>query len=135
MFGVRFFDTHRPWEDWVGMLLGILIAISPWGSGEANHGLGSLSDPGLALMNTVLVGVLVFGLAQLEYISLRRWEEVCEMALAIWLIMSPYVFGYSPDGVLRFWHAILGGAVLLLAALKLWQDWELSDRDLAQHGQ
>jgi len=25
--------------------------------------------------------------------------------------------------------------VVLLAALQLWQDWDLSDQDLAQHGQ
>ena len=26
----RFFGTHRPWEDWLGMLLGVLIMVSPW---------------------------------------------------------------------------------------------------------
>lgn len=26
----RFFKTHRSWEDWVGMLIGVLIGISPW---------------------------------------------------------------------------------------------------------
>ena len=26
----RFFNTHRPWEDWFGMLLGVLIVVSPW---------------------------------------------------------------------------------------------------------
>ncbi len=135
MSGARFFDTHRTWEDWVGMLLGILIAVSPWMNGEINYGLGLMSDPGLALMNTAVIGILIIGLSQLEYIALRRWEEGCEMALAVWLIMSPYVFGYSTDGMLRFWHAALGGAVFLLATLKLWQDWELSDRELARHGQ
>ncbi|AEI02930.1 hypothetical protein OCA5_c17920 [Afipia carboxidovorans OM5] len=135
MSGARFFDTHRTWEDWGGMLLGLLIALSPWLNGDVNHGFGSLSLPGLAMINTAIVGILIIGLSQLEYVALRRWEEVCEIALAIWLIMSPYVFGYSTDGMLRFWHAALGGAVLLLAALKLWQDWDLSDRELAQHGQ
>ena len=135
MSGVRFFDTHRPWEDWVGMLLGFLIAFSPWLTGQANYGLGVLPEPGLALMNTVLVGALVFGFSQLEYLVLRRWEEGCEMVLALWLIVSPYIFGYSADGTLRIWHAALGGIVLLLAALELWQDWELSEQELAQHGQ
>ena len=39
------------------------------------------------------------------------------------------------DGLLRFWHSSLGGLVVLLATLQLWQDWNLSDHDLAQHGQ
>jgi hypothetical protein len=23
-------DKHRTWEDWFGMLLGVLIVVSPW---------------------------------------------------------------------------------------------------------
>jgi len=30
MSGISFLKTHRPWEDWVGMLIGVLIGISPW---------------------------------------------------------------------------------------------------------
>jgi hypothetical protein len=71
----------------------------------------------------------------MEYIALQRWEEACEMALGLWLAVSPYVLGYSADGALRFWHTALGGLVILLAALKLWQDWDLTDQDLARHGQ
>ena len=37
--------------------------------------------------------------------------------------------------MLRFWHTGLGGIVVLLAALQLWQDWDLSEQDLAKHGQ
>jgi hypothetical protein len=79
--------------------------------------------------------MLVFGLAQLEYVALQRWEEVAAIFLALWLIISPYVFGYSGDGLLRFYHSTLGGLVLLLAALQLWQDWDLSDQDMLKHGQ
>jgi hypothetical protein len=30
---------------------------------------------------------------------------------------------------------VLGGLVVLLGALQLWQDWGLSDQDLADHAQ
>lgn len=131
----RFLDTHRSWEDWAGMLLGLLITLSPWMTGEANNGLGAHTDQGLALLNAVCVGILVFGFAQLEYIALRRWEEACEIALGFWLLISPYIFGYAAGGTLRLWHTSLGGAVILLGILKLWQDWDLSDEELARHGQ
>lgn len=135
MSGFRFFDTHRSWEDWFGMLLGLLIVLSPWLTREANHGLGTLQEPGFAILSTVLVGILVFGLAQMEYIALQRWEEAGEIVLGLWLIVSPYILGYSAGGALRFWHTGLGAVVLLLALLKLWQDWNLTDHELAQHGQ
>ena len=85
----RFLGTHRSWEDWVGMLLGLLITLSPWMTGEANNGLGAHTEQGMAILNAVCVGILVFGFSQLEYIILRRWEEACEIALGFWLIASP----------------------------------------------
>jgi hypothetical protein len=87
------------------------------------------------VLNTFIVGILVFGLAQLSYIALQRWEEVAEIMLGLWLIASPYIFGYFDDGLLRFWHSSLGGLVVLLAALQLWQDWDLSDQEMLKHGQ
>ena len=93
------------------------------------------AERSLIVLNTFTVGLLVFGLAQLEYVALQRWEEVAEILLGLWLIISPYLFGYSGEGMLRFWHTGLGGIVVLLAALQLWQDWDLSEQDLAEHGQ
>lgn len=135
MFGAGFFNTHRTWEDWFGMALGMLIVLTPWLTGETNHGLGAESEPRYVILATLLIGILVFCLAQMEYISLQRWEEGGEMALGLCLIAMPYFLGYSDDGVLRFWHTGLGGAVFLLAVLKLWQDWDLTDKELTGHGQ
>ncbi len=128
-----FFRTHRTWEDWLGMLLGVLIILSPWFPTQAGHEIVD-AERSVLIINTFAVGILVFGLAQLEYIALQRWEEAAAILLALWLIVSPYVFGYHGDGLLRFYHSTLGGLVLLLATLQLWQDWELSDQDLLKHG-
>jgi hypothetical protein len=129
-----FFQTHRTWEDWCGMLLGLLIALSPWFPTQQGH---EAADAGrsLVILNTVMVGIVVFGLAQLEYVSLQRWEQVAAIVAGLWLMLSPYFFGYHVDGLLRFWHSGLGAFVVLLSALQLWQDWELSDRDMLKHGQ
>jgi hypothetical protein len=128
-----FFKTHRTWEDWLGMLLGVLIILSPWFPTQAGHEIVD-AERSVVIINTFAVGILVFGLAQLEYIALQRWEEGAAILLALWLIISPYVFGYHGDGLLRFYHSTLGGLVLLLATLQLWQDWELSDQDMLKHG-
>jgi hypothetical protein len=124
-----FFKTHRTWEDWFGMLLGVLIALSPWLSGQV---LSADDEYSAVIINAAIVGILVLGLAQLEYVALQRWEEVVEAFLGAWLIASPLVFGYSTDGPLRFWHSSLGGLVVLVALLQLWQDWELSDQEMGQ---
>ena len=133
MSGIRFFNIHRPWEDWVSMLIGVLIGFSPW--------LAEQQHDQAVMWNAVLVGALVFGLAQLEYVSLHRWQaigeagEIGEIACGLWLMASPFTFGYAEAGALRYWHFALGAIVALLAALELWQDWSLSDEELAQHGE
>lgn len=134
MSTVRFFNTHKTWEDWCGMVLGIAIALSPWLTRQANYGLGGV-DHGPIVLNALLVGIVLFGLAQLEYVALQRWEEAAGLALGVWLVFSPYLLGYSADGALRYWHWGLGALTMALAALELWQDWDLSDRELAKHGQ
>ena len=127
MAGIRILGVHRTWEDWVGMLLGVLIGFSPWLAEQQ----GDLA----VNWNAVLVGALVLVLAQLEYVSLQRWEEVGEIALGLWLIGSPFTFGYAEAGPLRYWHFVLGAIIALIATWELWQDWRLSDKQLAQHGQ
>ena len=134
MSDFRFFNTHRTWEDWLGMLLGVLIVVSPWFPSQASHEVID-ADRSYVILNTFAVGIIVFGLGQLEYVALQRWEEVAGILLGLWLIASPYMFGYSGDGMLRFYHSSLGSLVLLLAALQLWQDWDLSDQDMLRHGQ
>ena len=134
MSDFRFFNTHRPWEDWVGMLLGVLIMVSPWFPMQAGHDVVD-ADRSYLILNAFVVGMLVLGLAQLEYVALQRWEEGAAIVLGLWLMASPFMFGYSGDTILTVWQAVLGGLVALLGALQLWQDWNLSDHDLAGHSQ
>jgi len=116
------------------MLLGVLIVLSPWFPSPASHEVVD-AERSFAVLNTFTIGILVFGLAQLEYVALQRWEEVAEIVAGLGLSASPYICGYSGAGMLRFWHTSLGGLVVLLAALQLWQDWGLKDEDLLKHGQ
>ena len=129
----RFFGTHRPWEDWVGMLLGVLIMVSPWFPMQASDAIDA--ERSHLILNSFVVGMLVLGLAQLEYVALHRWEEVASIVLGLWLIASPNIFGYSDDQALQLWHILLGGLVALIGALQLWQDWNLTEQDLAKHPQ
>ncbi len=115
MWDFRSLTTHRTWEDWCGMLLGVLIVLSPWFPSPASHEVVD-AERSFAVLNTFTIGILVFGLAQLEYVALQRWEEVAEIVAGLWLIA-------------------FGGLVVLLAALQLWQDWGLKDEDLLKHGQ
>ena len=109
------------------MLIGLLIGFSPWLADQEGYQAVN--------WNAILVGAVVLVLAQLEYVSLQRWQEIGATILGLWLIASPFIFGYAEAGPLRYWHFVLGALTVLLAAWALWQDWRLSDKELAQHGQ
>lgn len=37
MVDMRLFNTHRTWEDWFGIVLGVLIGLSPWLAGQTDN--------------------------------------------------------------------------------------------------
>lgn len=122
----QFFDTHRTWEDWAGIALGTAVIVSPL--------LFDRSVPDRALLNTMTVGVLVVALSALELVDLRRWQEWLLLALGAWLVASPWIFGYAPDGSPATWHMVLGLVVMTLASLEFWQDRTASTDELKRHG-
>ncbi len=126
MVRMRFFNVHRSWEDWLGMGVAVLIGLSPW--------LADQQSNQLVILNAVFVGAVALVLAELEIVNLHRWQEIGEILCGLWLAVSPFALGYANAGDLRFWHFALGAGVTMLAALELWQDWNLTDQELAQHG-
>ncbi|MCP3383378.1 SPW repeat protein [Bradyrhizobium sp. CCGUVB4N] len=127
-----FLNTHRTWEDWCGMLLGALVVASPWFPVQDRAG---IIGNEMVVLHTVAIGLVIFGLSQLEYVALRRWQEVATILVGLWLIVSPLMLGYSGEGFLRIYHTSLGAVAVILGVLQLWQDWDLSDQDMLKHGQ
>jgi hypothetical protein len=125
MTGIRLFNVHYVWEDCVSMAVGAVIVLTSWIVGD-------VSSQTIAA-NATIVGILVLALGAAEFLDLRRWEEGLETACGLWLIASPFIFGYAYAGTLRYWHFVLGAAVVLLAVLELRQDWKLSGTELARH--
>jgi hypothetical protein len=111
--------THRTWEDGAGLVLGLMIGLSPWFYDEP-------VVPAVVL-NSALAGLAVLVLAQLEIVHPRRWEEIAQLACGLWLSVSPFILHYAHQHHLRLWHWALGSAVSILAVFELWQDWRRRD--------
>jgi O-antigen/teichoic acid export membrane protein len=111
--------THRTWEDGAGLVLGLVIGLSPW----------LYEEPAVpaVVLNSALIGLAVLALAQLELLRLRRWEEVAQLACGLWLLASPFLLHYAHQDHLRIWHWALGAVVSLLALFEIWQDWNRGD--------
>ena len=125
MTGIRPFNFHYMWEDCVSMGLGALVVATSWLFGDV----GSQT----AAANAAIVGIVVMALGASEFLDLHRWEEGLETACGLWLVASPFMFGYAGAGTLRFWHFVLGAGVVLVAVTELWQDWKLSSAELSHY--
>jgi hypothetical protein len=116
------FDRHRTWEDWVELTLGALVMLSPWILNQTDHY--------SAIVSSGLTGLALIVIAGMELFRVYRWHEYASLLLGLWIIASPSVLGYTSLVPLASWHYVLGAVIAGLAALEIWQDWSLSDKDL-----
>jgi len=105
------FSLPKEWQDWLNLLLGIWLCVSPW----ALH----FTDDGMATNNVVGVGFLVIVAEVFTFSALRVWEEWINFGLGAWLIVSAWVLGVTtPYARIDF---VASGLVLfLLAAYEIW---------------
>lgn len=109
----NFLRSHRSWEDWLSIGLGLVIMLAPWIAKETSNQ--------AALVNAAVAGLAILLLAELDLVEFRRWAEIGQILCGIWVATSPFIFGYSNNGELHTWHLAAGLLVMLLGALELWQ--------------
>jgi predicted MFS family arabinose efflux permease len=108
----------RRWQDWFCMVLGILMAASPWLVGYTG-----LED---ATLNAVMVGFLVFALSALALTLLDHWEAYLNAMLGAWLVLSPWLLRFEDYEMVKFTHLALGAFILVIAAQEIWQSRSVS---------
>ena len=98
---------RQNWQDWVNLLIGIWLFISPW--------IFVGAAAGAAAWNFWIVGILiaVFALAALS--AFQVWEEWVNVALGLWMIVSPWVVGFSAATGLT-WNAVIMGVLVVAFA-------------------
>ena len=108
----------KHWQDWGNLVLGLWILVSPWVlqlttavSAEATG--GAVSNA--ATWNLALVGIVVAALAVAAIYSFQAWEEWTNVGLGVWLIVSPWVLGFSSSALLM-WNAVIAGALIVVLA-------------------
>ena len=97
----------KHWQDVVNALLGVWVVLSPWALG--------FQDSRTAAANAVLVGVALIAAALGAMLVPRAWEEWTECALGVWLVISPWVLGFSGSSTAVLTHLVVGVAAIVLA--------------------
>lgn len=112
---------YRHWQDWADLMLGMLILLSPW--------LLSFTEAQAPTVNAIVVGGLIIALSVLAIRHLAAWEEWVQIALGVWLILSPWLLDYSAANGARSSHVAFGLLITLLAASELWEEGQERERE------
>jgi SPW repeat len=103
-------------QDWISLLLAVLLVISPWILGFV--------DEGRAAWNALISGAIIAGLSITAFTGFREWEEWEEaiaFVLGVWVIVAPWVLGFAGSAVASSTHVVLGILVVIASAWEFWQ--------------
>ncbi len=98
------------WQDWVSWGLGLALLLSPW--------IFLYWTESKALTNAVICGFLLIAIEVLTLTVLRLWEEVLNVVLGTWLIVSPLVLQLA-NVTAAILFLLIGAAVVALAFLEI----------------
>lgn len=99
----------RQWQDAINFVLGAWLVLSPWLLGYMNE-LG-------AARNAYATGAIIAVAALAALVAFHRWEEWVNAILGVWLVVSPWIIGFSGVAY-ALWNQIIVG--IIVAALALW---------------
>lgn len=100
---------RQRWQDWVGLILGIWMFVSPWILGY--------SGMAVAAGNAYILGIAVALFFAIALAQPHYWEEWVNLALAVWLFIAPFVLGFTGVGTAAWNHWILA---VLIAGDSIW---------------
>lgn len=109
--------TIGRWQDWVNLVLGAWLFIAP------AVGIGATGD--VAAWNSYVAGAAIVTLTVMALARSRIWEEWVNLVIGVWLIVAPFVLGFS-DRSNPTWNQIVVG--ILIGAGALWAALQYSPR-------
>jgi ABC-type molybdate transport system permease subunit len=110
----------KRWQDWVNLLLGLWLFVSPWALAYADHQ--------AAAWNAYVLGAAVVVLAAIAAYMPQVWEEMINTMLGIWLILSPYVLGFASNTMIALHTVVMGVLVTAFAVWAMFSDKEFYKR-------
>ncbi len=107
----------KHWQDLVNFILGGWLLASPWAL--------AYQAEARPMWNSVILGLLIAAVALYALFKVFAWEEWANVAFGAWLVISPWILGFSGLFTAML-NAVIVGAVVLVLAL-----WALgTDRDI-----
>lgn len=94
-------------------IMGLILQISPW--------LFGFTSAEIAAWSAGIGGIVVTVMSFAAFISLREWKEWVNLMTGLFLIISPWLFGFAEITSAKWTHIVLGVLITALAAVELWR--------------
>lgn len=106
-------ETRARWQDKLNLGLGFWLFLSPL----------LLIDPyspfrfDLVTVHSLVMGLVVALAAGAALLQFKAWEEWVEIGLGVWIVVSPFILGFSDMTMAMMNHVIVG---LVIVADAIW---------------
>lgn len=97
----------------VNAVLALFLFVSPW--------LIGFTETQAASWNAWIGGLLIGGVALTALKQQNEWADWAHVALGIWMIIAPWILGFSGVAAALWTHVGVGLVVAILAAIELWR--------------
>lgn len=105
--------------DLYNLLLAVILFGAPWFFAHASR---------TANLDLRLSSAAIIILSLAAMIAFSAWEEWINLALALWLVVSPWILGFAHTPAMHFSISI-GVVITFLTALDLWLRYEAAERE------
>jgi hypothetical protein len=105
--------------DLYNLVLAVLLFVSPWFFAHRN---------GTAAIDLRASGAAIAVISLAAMFAVAYWEEWTNLLAGVWLIVSPWVLGFTHTSAMHFSIAV-GAAVAFMATLELWLMYDAAQGD------
>src|SRR5437879_2535061 len=111
MLSVEKVKVEHP-QDWLNLALAALLFVSPWVLG--------FPAETAAAWTAWVTGIVIGILAVAAIVQFAEWEEWANLVLGLWLVVAPWIVGFTTVIMARWTHVVLGILVAAIAASEVW---------------
>jgi len=98
---------EKRWQDWLNLLFGVWLFISPWVAGFA-------ATEMRASWNAWILGVAIVAFSAIAVSMPQVWEEVINILLGVWMVISSWALGVASRAAET--NAVIVGLLVILFA-------------------
>ncbi len=103
----------KRWQDWTNVLLGFVLVVSPW---EIGYSLNRAATGNSCGLGAALIFFNLIAAARL----LDEGQEIFNILLGLWLILSPYSLDFAMEKEATITAVGVGAAVVALATWQIY---------------